>query len=159
MPIQQIRLVVLQDKPAVDTTNSARLNGGGNTQRQGSPHRLSNTHTSKYQRKTDKIITDWSTSIHQWKCGVCGVEPWRRLARATRTVGYSLGIHRTNKLRICVTARPRQLPTKEGNLPRASARNRNVLKKSSDIQKIHYRGRTPKFRLLWRYNQSSCTHW
>ena len=144
LPLQKIRQVVPQEKPSVNNNKSARNYGRGNKKRRGSPHGIPDTHTSEYWRRTNKVSTDQFTSIGQWKCGVCGVKPWRNPARTPHADDEKLGINGTDRLRICAAAKPRQLTVNTGNRLRTSARNLQVPTKPSAIQEIDRRVRRHK---------------
>ena len=123
LPIQHIRHFFPREKPAIDTTKSARHYGRGNKQHQGIPRRLFNTHTYKYWSRTDNIITDKFTLIGQWKFDVHGVEPRRKPARTPCADDDKQVINGTDGIFVCAAAQPRQLSANNGNCPRTSAQN------------------------------------
>ena len=92
-PLQNIIWLFPRDEPSIKPTKSARPNFGGNKQHQGSPCGPPDTHNSKYRWITNNRITDWSTSIKQWKCGIRGVKPCRNPERTPRADNDIWEIH------------------------------------------------------------------
>ena len=140
--LQQIRRVVPRDKPSVNTSNSARQNGGGNDQCKGSPCILPDACPYKDWRITNKIRIDQSTLIDKWECSGRGIKPWRRPTQTPRSVDDVRRLHVTNRTRVCATAQPRWLTSKHGERPRTSAQNWKVPTKPSAVSQLHRHGQS-----------------
>ena len=134
--LQHIRQVVPWDEPTVNPKKSARQYGRSNKQCWGSSRWLPDAYPSKYWQRNDKRRTDWSPSIYQLECGVCGVEPHKRTTRTPRADNDGRGVHVTFRIHICTAAKPRRLPTNNGKCPRTSARNWKVPTKLSTVSQI-----------------------
>ena len=159
LPLQHIRQVFSWGKLFVNHIKSARHYSRGNKQRWGISCGFPNSHTSKYLWRTDKRITDRSTSIGQCKCGVCGVKPQRR-TEWTPCVGDDIWrIHVTDGLSICASAQPRQVLTNNGNCPRASARNWKVSKNQALFRRYTAVDRAIKTKIVMAVEPAFCPHW
>ena len=141
LALQHIRWIIPQEEPDFDTNKITRCHGGGNNQRQGSPHRIPDTYSSEDWQGTHKRGTRQSPPINQWECGVRVVKPQRMSAQTPCTDNYKQRLCITDVICDCATAKPGRLPTYHGKLPIPSNRNWNFPTKSSNVSKIHFHWR------------------
>ena len=107
-------------------------------------HGLPDVNTTQDCRSSDERRSNWDTSAHKQKYGVCGVKPCKRMERTPQAHHDGVIIPGTDGLQVFANTQPHQLTPNNGHLPRASAWNQKVLIKPIPVQTMNWYGRSNK---------------